>query len=70
MGRDEEETVAFEDVEALRETDKALLCNINGEEHWIPKSQIHDNSEVFDEGENSRGKLVLTAWIAEVKGLI
>lgn len=58
------------DVRVIKETDKALLCNIEGEEIWIPKSQIMDESEVFDEDDNSNGTLVITEWIANEKGLI
>jgi hypothetical protein len=62
------ETEEFEGVEAKRETDKALLCLFpDGEEHWIPKSQIDDDSEVYREGDV--GKLVVSQWIAEQKGL-
>lgn len=53
-----------------RETPKALLCEIDGDTYWIPKSQIHDDSEVYDAGENSEGTLVITEWIATQKGLM
>lgn len=33
---------------------------------WIPRSQIHDDSEVYDEGHS--GRLVVTQWFAEQKG--
>lgn len=36
-----------------------------GEEIWVPRSQIHDDSEVYTEtGDNSEGRLVVTAWLA------
>jgi hypothetical protein len=35
---------------------------------WIPQSQIHDDSEVWQAGNS--GQLVLTRWIAEQKGLV
>lgn len=54
----------------VRETDKALLVHAEGEELWIPKSQIHDDSEVFDGGDNSEGLLVIPEWLAEDKGLL
>ena len=68
--RVDERTVKFEDVEVLRATDRALLCVIDGAEHWIPQSQIHANSEVYDDGENARGKLIISEWLAEQRGLI
>jgi len=63
----EEGTVEFDDVTATVETDKALLCVIDGKNHWIPKSQIHDDSFVFQKGHV--GKLVITDWMAERLGL-
>lgn len=61
-------TVEFEDVEARTESDKALLCVVDGVEVWIPKSQIDDDSEVYEKGHT--GKLVVTEWIATEKGLV
>lgn len=58
----------FEKARAKKETDRALLVEIDGEEHWIPKSQILDDSEVYEEG--GEGVLVVTTWIAKQKGLI
>jgi hypothetical protein len=62
----EERFICHDDVTVERETDKALLCVIAGEEHWVPKSQIADESEVF--AENTRGTLVIKRWLAEQKG--
>jgi hypothetical protein len=56
------------EAQALRETDAALLCFIDGEEHWIPKSQIDDDSEVFEEGHS--GTLIVSEWIATQKELV
>jgi hypothetical protein len=50
------------------ETEKAVLCVIDGAEHWIPKSQIDDSSEVYEKGHE--GKLVVTRCLAEQKDLI
>lgn len=60
--------VWFDDVEALKETDKALLVEIEGEEIWIPKSVIDDDSEVYAEGHE--GRLAVHEWWAEKEGLI
>jgi hypothetical protein len=65
---DEREVVEFENVEATKETDAALLCVIEGQKHWVPKSQIDDDSEVYKEGHT--GKLIITQWLAEQKGLV
>ncbi len=63
-----EEPEIFFDVIVIAETEKALLCNIEGEEIWIPKSQILDESEVIEKGDE--GSLIITQWIASEKGLV
>lgn len=68
MPREEKEPVSFDDIKCERATGKAILVEISGEEYWIPKSQIHEDSEVYDEGHE--GTLIITHWIAEQKGLI
>ena len=60
----------FENVTAIKKTDKALLREIDGKQHWIPASQIDDDSEVFDDTSNSQGKLVVSEYIAVQKGLV
>ena len=57
--------LSFDDVLCKAETDKAVLCDVQGNEVWIPKGQIHDDSEVF--ARNGKGRLVVTQWIAEQK---
>jgi hypothetical protein len=64
----EKETVEFKDVRVKAATDKALLCVIDDEEHWIPLSQIDDDSEVYQAG--TEGTLIVTEWIAKQKGLV
>ena len=66
--RDDVETVSFENVHATAATDGALCVELNDAEVWIPHSQVHDDSEVYKKGD--RGKLVITRWIAEKKGLV
>ena len=60
--------VRLEDVFVLAETTKALLVDIDGEEHWIPTSQIDDDSEVYKKGQE--GQLVISDWIAGEKGIV
>lgn len=43
-----------------KETDRALLCDIDGAKVWVPKSQIHDDSEVY-KGDTD-GTLIVTRW--------
>ena len=61
------EWCAFEDVTAILETEKAILCEYDGEEFWIPFSQIHDDSEVYEQGDT--GQLIISRWLARKKGL-
>lgn len=57
------------DALAIRSTEKALLVDIQGEgEHWIPISQIEEDSEVRQEGD--QGILTITGWIAKQKGFV
>jgi hypothetical protein len=60
--------VEIDDVTVERETAAAILCLIDGEGVWIPKSQIHDDSEVWKSG--TEGKLVIPIWLAEEKELV
>ncbi len=62
----ETETVELQ-ARCLRETDAALLVEIDGEEHWLPKSCVADHSEVFEEGDD--GILVVAEWVAKDRGL-
>lgn len=72
--RDEDESgAAFEDVTVKHATAKALLCDIDGEEYWVPLSVLHDDSEIYVDEEKelqgSPGKLVVKPWWAKEKGL-
>jgi hypothetical protein len=61
-------SVEFTDVECVKETDLALLCVIDGVEHWVPKSQVLEDSEVNEEGDE--GTLVITEWFALQEGIL
>lgn len=64
----EKEGVSLGEAKGIRCTDKALRVRLkNGTELWIPMSQIHDDSEVYDE--EHEGNLVVTQWWAEKEGL-
>lgn len=60
--------VARFDAICVRSTEKAILVRIDGAEHWIPQSHVHDDSEVYAEGDE--GTLVISEWIAKQKGLL
>jgi hypothetical protein len=68
------EPVKINGVRCLRDSEKAIyvvIPAIPGRRAdwrgWIPQSQVHDDSEVWREGDH--GQLVVTRWIAEQKGL-
>jgi len=63
------EVVEFDNVDVKAETGKAILCVIGGEQHWIPLSQVDEDSEVYSK-DTSGGKLVISEWIAKTKGLV
>jgi hypothetical protein len=61
---------AFHVDEVLAETDAAIKVEIEGEEVWVPKSQIHDDSEVYSRASGEGGgMLVVTGWWARKAGL-
>lgn len=67
----DEEPFYFEVTKVLRETQKALLVEsdeLNETEVWIPKSQIHDNSEVWKSSQE--GKMAVTQWLARKNGWV
>lgn len=59
----DEKNVVVEQAECIRDTGKAvLIALVDGSEHWIPQSNVHDDSEVSKRGDI--GKLIVTKWIA------
>ena len=63
-----EQTVEIEDVTVEAETDLALLCIIEEKQRWIPKSVVHEDSEVSGEGDT--GTIMIMRWFAEKAGLV
>lgn len=64
MARDDD--VARIGARALKETAKALLIDAGDEQVWVPKSVIHDDSEVYAAGHE--GELVVQAWFGRKHG--
>lgn len=60
--RDKLDPVEIDGVECIRETQRAILCMIDGRERWIPQSCVHEDSEVY--GLGHVGKLVVAGWFA------
>lgn len=63
----EKKWLDFECENVERETEKALLCKIQGQDIWIPKSQLSKDSIVGSEGQS--GIITISEWIAGQKGL-
>ena len=59
--------IHIEAEEIKRVTDKALLAVIDGDEYWLPLSQIADSDDY--EGGETDVTLSITEWIAKEKGL-
>lgn len=60
------EPVELDEVSCQRETEKAIYCWYENEPAWIPKSQLHPDSEVRARGDV--GVLIIPAWLAADKG--
>ena len=57
---------ALEDVKVLKETDKAILIDLDGEPVWVPKACIGEGSEVLVLGDE--GTLLVAEWWAVKEG--
>jgi hypothetical protein len=54
--------VTIGNVLILRETAKAYLCEIDGSDYWIPKSQIRDLSPIFQAEPGRRCAIAVSEW--------
>ena len=64
-------TTVIENVTILKKTDKALLCEIDDQQVWIPISQLHEDSTLNGESdEGELGDIVIPEWLAEEKDLL
>ena len=58
------------DGEVVAASDAALRIKLeSGDTLWIPKSVIHDDSEVWDDEDNSYGEVIVQSWFAEKEAL-
>lgn len=66
------EPIKMGKCKATKETEKGLcvigLEMTSGKPQWLPKSAIHDNSEVWLKGHE--GELVIHGWLAEKNGWV
>jgi len=65
---DGNELVEFPDSVCVGESQLAIRVMIDGHGYWIPKSLIHDDSEVYKRDTN--GVLIIPRWLAEEKRLV
>lgn len=60
-------------AQCIRETEKAVQVELESYPEksplWIPKSVIHEDSDVYDAQKHATGELVLQTWWAEQEGL-
>lgn len=64
-----QEGVTLGDVEYIGEAEKAIFVELEGDEIAIPKSQIHEDSELWGgQQPGVFGELVVTLWLAEQRG--
>jgi len=60
----------------IRETDKAVRVSLDrtsllGEvDFWLPRSVLHDDSEVYGGNEGASGALVVKHWFAKKEGWV
>jgi hypothetical protein len=53
----------------LTVTEKAVLVQVEGEEIWVPKSILHEDSEIDEESEkDDEGDVLVKTWWAEQEG--
>ena len=67
--READEGTRFE-VELKHETSKAMLVEFEGEEMWIPRSQIKDEEYDSVEGEDFLVAIWIPKWLADEKGMM
>ncbi len=54
-----------------RHTKKAMCVEYEGEYTWIPHSQLHDDSELWQQSvKGDEGTLVIPRWLANEKGFL
>lgn len=65
------EPVSIDVSEVKRETNKAILVVVDGDDEWIPKSVIDDDSEVYSaESGRDGGTMLVAEWFARSMGWV
>lgn len=57
-------------VEVLGGTEKALKIRNDEGQMWVPKSVVHDDSEVYEGKAGESGELIVKDWWAEKHNLV
>ncbi len=71
MAKVADEGVELDLDEPVRKTTAmAVLIKADGDEHWLPRSQVHKDSSVAGEDieEGEEGPIIVTTWWAEKTG--
>lgn len=58
---------SFDGCRCVHETGEALLVEIEGDQYWLPLSQLDDTSEIQHFGDE--GELVTSQWWADQEGI-
>ncbi len=72
MRRTDDVGFKIETAKCLGQTDKAIKVEAPAFDAptWIPKSQVHDDSEVYDGDDGGEGTLIVTTWWAKKQGWV
>jgi hypothetical protein len=64
----QDEPYGIDDATCVRVTDDGACINspFFGEETWIPRKGIHEDSDIQDEGDE--GTLLVEGWLARDRG--
>lgn len=68
MPREEDHGFTIDKAKRIGKTDKAIKVEadfFDTDFVWIPISQVHPDSEVYEDDDGTPGKLVVTSWWAE-----
>jgi len=58
-------------IEVVAATEQALLCDFDGEEHWIPKSLLGDDADIDKSSSvGDTGEISIPEWFAIQEGII
>ena len=66
--KNDDEGFGLGEARVIGSTEKALRVRCAHGETWIPRSVVHDDSEVYDALNNATGKLVVEQWFARKEG--